>query len=65
MARQDISAFSVEEADRLLDAAVEELQYLARQQDGPGILVIRTGPGRFTVELGQNVPYGFTLEALV
>ncbi|MCG2621971.1 hypothetical protein LVY72_08580 [Arthrobacter sp. I2-34] len=64
MARQDVIAFSVEEADRLLNAAVEELQHLARQQNGPGILVTKTGPGQFTVELSQTVPYGLTIEAL-
>jgi hypothetical protein len=65
MTRQNITASSVEEADRLLNAAVKELQDLARPEGSAGILVTQTGPGQFTVELSHNVPHGLTLEATV
>ncbi|GLB68760.1 hypothetical protein [Arthrobacter mangrovi] len=64
MTRQHISATSAEEADKLLNDVVEELLHLACQQGGPGILVTRTGPGQFSVELSDNVPYGLTFEAI-
>lgn len=63
MTRQNITASTVDEADRLLNAAVEKLQHVAHAERGAGILVTKTGPGQFTVELNRNVPYGLTLEA--
>ncbi|MFE4229993.1 hypothetical protein ACFRJ8_19140 [Arthrobacter sp. NPDC056886] len=63
MTRQNITATSVEEAHRLLNAAVVELQHLARSEGVRGILVTRTGPGQFIAELSATVPYGLTLEA--
>jgi hypothetical protein len=62
MTRQNITASNVHEADRLLNAAVEKLKYAALTEGGAGILVTRTGPGQFTVEVDRNVPYGITLE---
>jgi hypothetical protein len=64
MHRQSITASSIEEADRLLNAVTEDLQHLARQEGNLGILVTKTGPGQFTIELSDNVPYGLTLEAI-
>ncbi|MEO5778915.1 MAG: hypothetical protein ABIQ22_03960 [Arthrobacter oryzae] len=58
-----ITASTVHEADTLLDVVVEEFQHLARQDRRHGILVTKTGPGKFTVELSDHVPYGLTLEA--
>jgi len=46
----------------LLNVMVEEFQHLARQDHSCGILVTRTGPGQFTVELSEQVPYGLTWE---
>ncbi|MFD1214840.1 hypothetical protein ACFQ36_22700 [Arthrobacter sp. GCM10027362] len=58
-----VTASTVDEADMLLNLVVEEFQNLARQDPGCGILVTRTGPGQFTVELSEQVPYGLTWEA--
>ncbi|MET4147499.1 hypothetical protein [Arthrobacter sp. UYCo732] len=58
-----ITASTVNEADTLLDIVVEEFQHLARQEGHCGILVTKKGPGKFTVELSDHVPYGLTLEA--
>jgi CHASE3 domain sensor protein len=63
-ARKQITAATVEEAERLLDIVVDELRSLAAGEGTHGILVIRTGPGRFTVELSEDVPYGVTEEAV-
>lgn len=57
-----ITASTVRDADRLLDLVVEELQHLARQDYRCGILVTKTGPGQFTAELSEQVPYGLTWE---
>jgi len=61
-ARQDITAGSNDEADRLLNAVVEEMQELARYDGACGIRVTKTGPGQFTVELTEDVPFGITEE---
>lgn len=57
-----IPASAADHADMLLDLVVEELQHLARQDATCGILVTRTAPGRFSVELSEQVPYGLTWE---
>jgi len=62
-ARQEVTAGSNDEADRLLNAVVEEMQELATQDGVCGILVTKTGPGQFTVELTEDVPFGVTEEA--
>lgn len=62
--RQQISAGSRAEADHLLNAVVEELQLLACQDGACGILVTKTGPGQFTVELSDDVPFGITEERI-
>ncbi|MCG2623770.1 hypothetical protein LVY72_17895 [Arthrobacter sp. I2-34] len=62
--RQQVSAGSRAEADQLLNAVVEELQLLARQDGTCGILVTKTGPGQFTVELSDDVPFGITEERI-
>lgn len=56
------AASSADKADLLLDLVVEELRHLARQDRDCGILATRTGPGQFTVELSEQVPYGSTRE---
>jgi hypothetical protein len=58
-----ISAHSVDQANTLLNLAVDELQRVAREDATCGILVRKTGPGTFIVELTQQVPYGITYEA--
>ncbi|NKX51513.1 hypothetical protein HER39_13225 [Arthrobacter deserti] len=60
--RQEITAASNDEADQLLNAVVEEMQHLAGQEGTCGILVTKTGPGQFTVELSEDVPFGVTEE---
>lgn len=57
-----ITASSASDADKLLDLVVEELQHLARRDHRCGILVTKTGPGQFTAELSEHVPYGITWE---
>ncbi|MFD1212759.1 hypothetical protein ACFQ36_12005 [Arthrobacter sp. GCM10027362] len=64
-APQTITASTADEANTLLNIVVEEFQHLARQDPGCGILVTKTGPGQFTVELSEHVPYGLTLQAVV
>ena len=63
LASRNITASTADEAGLLLDLVVEEFQQLARRDPGCGILVTRKGPGRFTVELSEQVPYGVTWEA--
>ncbi|WP_139006991.1 hypothetical protein [Arthrobacter crystallopoietes] len=63
MTSKNITAFSAAEAHQLINDTVEELQHLARQEGHLGILVTKTAPGEFTVELTEDVPYGLTLEA--
>jgi hypothetical protein len=60
--RQEITAGSNDEADQLLNAVVEEMQQLASQEGIYGIRVTKTGPGQFTVELTEDVPFGITEE---
>lgn len=60
---RSITAFTPAQADTLLNIVVDELQHLAGQDRHCGILVTKNGPGQFTVELSEHVPYGFTLEA--
>jgi hypothetical protein len=62
--RKKVTATTVEEAERLLDIVVDELRRLAVEEGTQGILVTKTGPGRFTVELSEDVPYGVTEEAV-
>ncbi|MCG2624279.1 hypothetical protein LVY72_20525 [Arthrobacter sp. I2-34] len=62
--RLEIRAAHPDEADEKLNEAVQELQVLAAVERSRGILVTRTGAGRYTVELSREVPYGFTEEAV-
>lgn len=57
-----ISAITQSEADEKLNAAASELQHLAKHNPVRGILVTRLAPGRYTVELSTDVPYGLTQE---
>ncbi|MGM0931061.1 MAG: hypothetical protein ACQEXN_15345 [Actinomycetota bacterium] len=61
----NLTAWSADEADRLLNDTVEELQRLARMEGAAGILVTKTGPGQFTAELSEAVPYGITWEVRI
>jgi hypothetical protein len=63
-AQKKIMATTGEEAQRLIDVVVEELQRIAVEEGTHGILVTKTGPGQFTVELSEDVPYGVTEEAI-
>jgi hypothetical protein len=53
----NITASTVNEAGKLPNLAVEEVQHLARRDHDCGIVVTRTGAGQFTVELSEHVPY--------
>ncbi|MFT4471335.1 hypothetical protein ACMX2H_15640 [Arthrobacter sulfonylureivorans] len=63
LATKSLTAQTASEAHDLLNAAVEELQKIAAIDADCGILVTRTGPGQFTVELSDDVPYGITQES--
>jgi hypothetical protein len=63
-AQKKITATTTHEAERLLDTVVEELQRHAIEEGTHGILVTKTGPGQFTAELSEDVPYGITEEAV-
>lgn len=62
--QKKITATTVEEAERLLDLIVDELQRRATGTGTHGILVTKTGPGHFLAELSTDVPYGVTEEAV-
>jgi hypothetical protein len=63
-AQKKITATTVDEAQGLLDIVVDELRRHAIEDGTHGILVTKTGPGQFTVELSEDVPYGLTEEAV-
>jgi hypothetical protein len=63
-AQKKITATTAEEEQKLIDIVVEELRPLAVEAGTHGILVTKTGPGQFTVELSEDVPYGITEEAV-
>ena len=60
--RIEITATTTDEADRLLEQAAQTLQHRAQHGDRRGILAVRHGAGRYTLELNETVPYGLTLE---
>lgn len=59
-----IKAATVQEYELQINAAVQDLQAIARKEGLHGILVTRTGPGSFTVELNECVPFGITEETV-
>lgn len=59
-----IQATTRSEADEKLDASIQQLRALAQENPVRGILVTKHGPGRFTVELNDHVPYGETWESV-
>lgn len=61
--KRKITATTASEAQQLLDIVVDEVRGLAVKEGTHGILVTRTGPGQFTVEMSEDVPYGITEEA--
>lgn len=63
-AQRKITATTVDEAQGLLDIVVDELQRHALEERSQGILVTKTGPGQFTVELSDKVPFGVTEETV-
>lgn len=58
-----ITASTSEEAERLLNLLEREFQSLACQDPRRGIMVTKIGPGLFSVELSEHVPYGLTRES--
>jgi len=50
------------EVDQTLNSRVHELQTRALAQRTAGILVTKHAPGRFTLELSHDVPFGYTYE---
>jgi hypothetical protein len=62
--RIDIEVTNRHHLDEELDAAVHRLQEVALLTGTHGILVTRLGPGRYTVALSDQVPFGMTRELL-
>ncbi|BAS12013.1 hypothetical protein AHiyo8_03160 [Arthrobacter sp. Hiyo8] len=50
------------DVDHALNSSVRELQTRALAQGTAGILITKHGPGRFTLELSPEVPFGYTHE---
>ena len=59
-----IVATTRSEADEKLNSSIQQLLALAQENPVRGILVTKHGPGRFTVELNDQVPYGETWESV-
>ena len=59
-----IVATTSSEADEKLNSSIQQLLALAQENPVQGILVTKHGPGRFTVELNDQVPYGETWESV-
>ncbi|MEO5316173.1 hypothetical protein PV772_18995 [Pseudarthrobacter sp. CC12] len=51
--------------DDTLNAAVRDLQTVAKLSGTLGIIVTRNGPGSYTAELTEKVPYGITREVIL
>jgi len=60
LAKKQITASTVDEAHQLLNSTVEEFQRAAAIDGLYGVLVTKTGPGEYSVELSDEVPYGTT-----
>ncbi|WP_427006034.1 hypothetical protein [Pseudarthrobacter sp. H2] len=60
--RIDIRVTSRRLLDERLQAAVRHLQEIAVLTGTHGILITRNGPGNFTAELSEHVPFGMTRE---
>ena len=58
----DIEVTNRHHLDEQLDAAARRLQEVALLTGTHGILVTRLGPGRYTVALSDQVPFGTTRE---
>ncbi|MDP9985840.1 hypothetical protein J2S98_000985 [Arthrobacter oryzae] len=57
-----VEATTRSEVDEKLNASIQRLQGLAQQEPFRGILVTHQGPGRYSVKLSDQVPYGETWE---
>ncbi|GAB5078370.1 hypothetical protein [Arthrobacter sp. AD-310] len=62
--RLTIKATTRSEADDKLNASIYQLQAMTQESPFRGILVTRHGPGHFTAELSDLVPYGETWESV-
>lgn len=60
----DIHVETRRDLDTRLEAAVATLQEKAMHTGTHGILVVRHQPGKYTVTLSDQVPYGLTRELL-
>lgn len=60
--RTEVVIKQARDVDGILDAAVHGLQLKALAHGTGGILVTRQAPGRFTLELSNDVPFGYTYE---
>ncbi|WP_104175271.1 hypothetical protein [Arthrobacter sp. Y81] len=50
------------ELDQALNSGIRDLQAKASTHGTAGILVTKLAPGRFTLELSHDVPFGYTYE---
>lgn len=60
--KMEVVVHHAREVDHALDTRVRELQTRALAQGSAGILVTKHAPGRFTIELSHDVPFGYTHE---
>lgn len=58
----DVQAEDALQLEERLNAALEDLQHAATVTCSQGILIDRVQPGRYTVSLSSEVPYGYTHE---
>ncbi|BCW05838.1 hypothetical protein [Arthrobacter sp. NtRootA1] len=61
----DIKVTNPAALDEQLDNAHQSLQALALHTRTHGILVTRHAPGRYTVQLSDQVPYGITQQRML
>lgn len=60
--KMEVLVHHARELDYALNSKLMELQHTALAKGTSGILVTRHGPGQFTLELSQDVPFGYTQE---
>lgn len=60
--KKEVVVHVARDVNEVLDAEVRRFQAKALEHGSAGILVTRQSPGRFTLELSHDVPFGYTYE---
>lgn len=63
--KTEIVVHHAREIEHALNSGVRKLQALALAEGTRGILVTKQSPGRFTLELSHEVPFGYTQEKVL